>query len=75
MTRARIIGGAILTALITAGWFAGRRLLYWLTPELYRVSPHREDRVALVLEPLFFRLESERRALLSATLAELKRRS
>jgi len=46
-----------------------------LTPELYRVSPHREDRVALVLEPLFFRLESERRALLNATLAELRRRS
>jgi membrane protein len=46
-----------------------------LTPELYRVSPHREDRVALVLEPLFFRLESERRGLLNATLAELRRRS
>jgi membrane protein len=46
-----------------------------LTPELYRISPHREDRIALVLEPLFFRLESERRALLNATLAELRRRS
>ncbi len=46
-----------------------------LTPELYRVSPHREDRVSLILEPLFFRLETERHSLLGATLAELKRRS
>jgi len=46
-----------------------------LTPELYSVSPHREDRIALVLEPLFFRLEFERRALLNATIAELRRRS
>jgi membrane protein len=46
-----------------------------LTPDLYHVSPHREDRVALVLEPLFFRLEGERRTLLGATLAELKRRA
>lgn len=51
------------------------RVVEALTPDLYRVSPHREDRVALVLEPLFFRLESERRGLLNATLAELKRRS
>ena len=46
-----------------------------LTPELYHVSPHREDRVSLILEPLFFRLEMERRSLFGATLAELKRRS
>jgi membrane protein len=45
-----------------------------LTPDLYRVSPHRDDRVSLVLEPLFLRLDSERRALLGATLADLKRR-
>ena len=51
------------------------RVVDALTPELYRVSPHREDRVALVLEPLFYRLQAERRALLSATLAELRRRS
>ena len=46
-----------------------------LTPDLFRVSPHRDDRVSLVLEPLFLRLDSERRALLGATLADLKRRS
>lgn len=51
------------------------RVVDALTPELYRVSPHREDRVALVLEPLFYRLQAERRALLNATLAELRRRS
>jgi YihY family inner membrane protein len=45
-----------------------------LTPDLFRVSPHRDDRVSLVLEPLFLRLDSERRALLGATLYELKRR-
>jgi membrane protein len=51
------------------------RIVDALTPNLYRVSPHREDRVALILEPLFFRLQGERRSLLGATLAELKRRS
>ncbi len=45
-----------------------------LSPDLYRVSPHSEDRVALVLEPLFFRIDSERRSLLNATLADLQRR-
>ena len=35
MTRGRIIWGAILAALIAAGWVAGRRFFYWLTPELY----------------------------------------
>jgi DNA-binding IscR family transcriptional regulator len=45
-----------------------------LTPELYRISPHRQDRIALVLEPIFYRLEAERRALLRATLEDLRRR-
>ena len=45
-----------------------------LTPELYRISPHRQDRIALVLEPLFYRLEAERRGLLRATLEDLRRR-
>ncbi len=44
-----------------------------LAPDLYLVN-RQEDRVALVLEPLFYRLDSERRTLLSATLAELRRR-
>ena len=44
-----------------------------LAPDLYLVN-RQEDRVALVLEPLFYRLDSERKTLLSATLAELRRR-
>ena len=45
-----------------------------LAPDLYLVNRQQEDRVALVLEPLFYRLDSERRTLLGATLAELGRR-
>jgi membrane protein len=44
-----------------------------LVPGLYHVSP-REDRVAMILEPLFYRLDSERRVLLNTTLAELRPR-
>jgi len=43
-----------------------------VSPNLYAISPEEGDRVVLVLEPLFERLDAERRALLSATLAELK---
>jgi uncharacterized membrane protein len=35
MTRARLIWAALIAALVAAGWFAGRRFLGWLTPELY----------------------------------------
>lgn len=49
------------------------RIVEALTPDLYRVSPASEDRVALVLEPLFFRIEAEGRSLLNATLADLRR--
>jgi membrane protein len=42
-----------------------------ISPNLYAVSPEEQDRVVLVLEPLFERLDAERRALLSATLDEL----
>jgi membrane protein len=45
-----------------------------LAPGFYQVNPYRQDRVALVLEPIFYRLESERRRLLSCTLAELRPR-
>src|SRR5262249_36687241 len=43
-----------------------------LAPGFYQVNPYKQDRVALVLEPIFYRLESERRRLLSCTLAELR---
>jgi membrane protein len=45
-----------------------------LSPGFYQVNPYRQDRVALVLEPVFYRLDSERRRLLSCTLAELRPR-
>ncbi|HTR03840.1 MAG TPA: YhjD/YihY/BrkB family envelope integrity protein [Thermoanaerobaculia bacterium] len=51
------------------------RVVDALAPDLYRLSPQRQDRVAMVLEPLFYRIDSERRGLLRATLADLKRRS
>ena len=50
------------------------RVVEALTPDLYRISPHRQDRIAMVLEPIFYRLEAERRGLLNATLADLRRR-
>jgi DNA-binding IscR family transcriptional regulator len=43
-----------------------------ITPNLYAISPEEQDRVVKVLEPLFERLEAERRSLLSATLSDLK---
>ena len=45
-----------------------------ISPNLYTITPEGEhDRVIQVLQPLFARLDSERRALLGATLADLKR--
>jgi len=43
-----------------------------ISPNLYAISPEEQDNVVLMLEPLFQRLEAERRSLLAATLAELK---
>lgn len=43
-----------------------------ISPNLYAISPEEQDRVVVVLEPLFERLDSERRALLSPTLADLE---
>ncbi len=45
-----------------------------ISPDLYTISPKAQDRVVLVLEPLFARLGKERRALLGATLADLEGR-
>jgi hypothetical protein len=42
-----------------------------VSPDLYTISPAAEDRVVLVLEPLFARLDKERRTMLGATLADL----
>ena len=43
-----------------------------ISPNLYTISPEEQDSVVVTLEPLFQRLEAERRTLLGATLAELK---
>jgi membrane protein len=43
-----------------------------VSPNLYTITPEEDDRVAQVLQPLFARLDSERRALLGRTLADLK---
>ena len=44
-----------------------------ISPNLYTIDPQEEDRVAQVLQPLFARLDSERRALLNATIADLRK--
>ena len=43
-----------------------------ISPDLYTISPEEQDRVVLTLEPLFEKLDGERRALLSTTLADLE---
>ena len=42
-----------------------------ISPDLFTVAHEVEDRVALVLEPIFHRLRAARRSLLSATIADL----
>ena len=49
------------------------RVVEALMPDLYHLSG-REDRIALALEPVFHRLDAERRALLTDTLADLRPR-
>jgi DNA-binding IscR family transcriptional regulator len=43
-----------------------------VSPNLYTIAPEEDDRVVQILQPLFARLDSERRALLDRTLADLK---
>jgi membrane protein len=49
------------------------RVVEAISPNLYTIPPEEEDRVAQVLQPLFARLDSERRALLNATLVDLRK--
>ena len=51
-----------------------QRIIDALSPGLLHVNPNGQDRVAMVLEPLFDRLEAERRALLGTTLTQLRAR-
>ena len=48
------------------------RVVEAISPNLYTITPEENDKVVQVLEPLFARLDSERRALLDRTLADLK---
>lgn len=48
------------------------RIVDAVSPNLYTITPEEDDRVVQVLQPLFARLDSERRALLGATLKDLK---
>ena len=43
-----------------------------ISPNLYTITPEEDDHVVHVLEPLFARLDAERRALLDRSLADLK---
>lgn len=43
-----------------------------VSPNLYAITPEEDDKVVQVLQPLFARLDSERRALLGQTLEDLK---
>ena len=43
-----------------------------ISPNLYTITPEEDDKVVHVLQPLFARLDSERRSLLGQTLADLK---
>jgi len=49
------------------------RIVDAISPNLYTITPEEDDRVVQVLQPLFARLDSERRALLGTTLADLKK--
>lgn len=44
-----------------------------ISPDLYTITSEEEDKVVKVLQPLFERLDAERRALLDATLADLQK--
>ncbi len=48
------------------------RVVEAISPNLYTITPEEDDRVVKVLAPLFDRLDAERRALLDATLADLR---
>jgi DNA-binding IscR family transcriptional regulator len=43
-----------------------------ISPDLYTITPQERDQVVKVLAPLFERLDAERRAVLGATLADLR---
>ncbi|HEV8610931.1 MAG TPA: YhjD/YihY/BrkB family envelope integrity protein [Thermoanaerobaculia bacterium] len=47
------------------------RVVEAISPNLYTITPEENDRVVQVLQPLFDKLDAERRALLNATLADL----
>jgi membrane protein len=48
------------------------RVVEAISPNLYAITPDEEDKVCKVLQPLFDRMDAERRALLGATIADLR---
>lgn len=65
-------GPAVFALATDAGRITVAQVVDAISPNLYAISPEEQDRVVEVLEPLFERLDSERRALLSPTLEDLK---
>jgi len=49
------------------------RVVQAISPNLYTITPDEKDHVARMLAPLFEHLDAERRAVLGATLADLRR--
>jgi len=49
------------------------RVVEAISPNLYTITPEEDDTVVKVLQPLFDRLDAERRALLDVTLADLQK--
>jgi DNA-binding IscR family transcriptional regulator len=49
------------------------RVVEAISPDLYTITPNEGDQVVKVLAPLFERLDADRRALLGATLADLRK--
>ncbi len=49
------------------------RIVEAISPNLYTITPEESDAVARALAPLFERLDAERRSLLGATLADLRK--
>jgi membrane protein len=57
---------------VPAGDITVARVVEAISPNLYAITPDEEDKVCKVLQPLFDRMDAERRALLGATIADLR---
>ncbi|MFN2386350.1 MAG: YhjD/YihY/BrkB family envelope integrity protein [Thermoanaerobaculia bacterium] len=57
---------------VPAGDITVARVVEAISPNLYAITPDEADKVCKVLQPLFDRMDAERRALLGATIADLR---